>query len=192
MLALALLFAQAGFDRPATRAATAPRAAAPLQGEVEANGFFSVDKAQQGSTFQGAVVLEIPGGLHVNSNRPLGKYTIPTVLRVEAPRGFRVGPVAYPRARVRAFRFGEGAPEERLSVYEGRAVMRFNVSVPAGAEQGLREMRLTLRYQSCSDTVCFPPATRELRLPIAVVGAGAPVRRINGQYFGGGARARRR
>ncbi|MET0624913.1 MAG: protein-disulfide reductase DsbD domain-containing protein [Pyrinomonadaceae bacterium] len=186
---------------PATRATDAPKAAPgpavfdaeaapepePQANGIGVNGFFSVDPAQQGSTFQAAVVMEIPRGLHVNSNKPLGKYAVPTVVKVDAPRGFRVTPVTYPRAAVRAFSFG-GAAAERLAVYEGRAIFRFNVSVPANHSLGVETVRVNVRFQSCSDEVCFPPATRELALRIAVVGRDTPSNRINGQYFGRGRR----
>jgi DsbC/DsbD-like thiol-disulfide interchange protein len=184
VLLLAALLAPA---RPSTSAAVPPAQSSA----VGVNGFFSVDPAQQGSTFQAAVLLNIPEGLHVNSNRPLGKYAVPTVVKVEAPRGLKVTPVVYPAGRVRVFRFGEGTPEERLAVYEGRAIARFNVSVPADHEQGVARIRVSVRFQSCNDEVCFPPATRELTLPIAIVGRGVPVSHINGQYFGGGGRRRR-
>jgi DsbC/DsbD-like thiol-disulfide interchange protein len=164
----------------------------PQSSNININGFFSVDPAQQGSTFQAAVVMEIPRGMHVNSNRPLGKYAVPTVLKVDAPRGLRVTPVSYPRGEVRAFRFGEGSPEERLAVYEGRAVFRFSVSVAPGAELSVARVRVSVRFQSCNDEVCFPPATRELTLPIAIVNRDTPVNHINGQYFGGGGRGKRR
>ena len=159
----------------------------PQSSSIGVNGFFSVDPAQQGSTFQAAVVMDIPRGLHVNSNRPLGKYAIPTVVKVDAPRGFRVTTVSYPRATVRSFSFG-GAAAERLAVYEGRAVFRFGVSVPAGHPLGVETVRVSVRFQSCNDEVCFPPATRDLSLRIAVVGRDTPSNRVNGQLFGGGRR----
>lgn len=188
-LTLALLLAS--LLAPAGLKANAAATGAPAQAsDIGINGFFSVDPAQQGSTFQAAVVLDIPGGLHVNSNRPLGKYAVPTVVKVEAPRGLRVTPVVYPAARVHAFRFGDGAPEERLAVYEGRAIARFNVSVPAGYELGVARVRVSVRFQACNDEVCFPPATRELVLPIAIVGRDTPVNHINGEFFGGGRRRR--
>ena len=180
----------------ASRATTARQvsvfpAPAAQSSAIGVNGFFSVDPAQQASTFQAAIVLDIPDGLHVNSNRPLGKYAIPTSVKVSAPKGLKITPVSYPPGRVRTFRFGEGAPEERLSVYEGRAIARFNVGVPADFEQGVAHVRVSVRFQSCNDEVCFPPATRELDLAIGVVGRDAPVNHINGQYFGGGGRRRR-
>jgi DsbC/DsbD-like thiol-disulfide interchange protein len=189
---LTFLLLLAALLAPARPAASAAAVAEPAQASnININGFFSVDPAQQGSTFQAAVVLDIPEGLHVNSNRPLGKYAVPTVVKVEAPRGLKVAPVTYPAGRVRTFRFGEGTPEERLAVYEGRAVARFNVSVPADYEQGVARIRVSVRFQSCNDEVCFPPATRDLVLPIAIVGRDTPVNHINERYFGSGGRRRR-
>jgi DsbC/DsbD-like thiol-disulfide interchange protein len=161
----------------------------PQSSNIGVNGFFSVDPAQQGSTFQAAVVMDIPRGLHVNSNRPLGKYAVPTVVKVDAPQGFRVTPVTYPRGSVRSFNFG-GSGAERLAVYEGRTVFRFNVSVPAKHQLGVATVRASVRFQSCNDEVCFPPATRDLALRIAVVRPDTPVNHINGQYFGGRSRKR--
>src|SRR6266513_1267789 len=67
---------------------------------IGVNGYFSADKAQRGRLIQGAVVMDIPGGYHVNSNRPLEKFLVATQLNIEAPQGIRVGPIAYPRARL--------------------------------------------------------------------------------------------
>lgn len=156
--------------------------AAPLQPSIEVNGFFSADKAQRGRKVEAAVVLDIPPGFHVNSNRPLGKYAVPTTLRVEAPNGFRVGPVSFPRAVVRRFSFSKDT-KEQLAVYEGKAVMRFNFWVPANQQTGTIELRARLRYQGCNDEVCFPPVTREINLPILVVDANDQVKRINSQLF---------
>jgi DsbC/DsbD-like thiol-disulfide interchange protein len=154
----------------------------PVQGgNIGVNGFFSADKAQRGRTIQAAVVLEIPSGLHVNSNRPLAKYLIPTSLKIEAPGGIRIGPVSYPRAVLRTFSFSP----DRLSVYEGRTVLRFNVTVPANFNPGVTELRARLKYQSCNDEACFPPTTRSITMPIAIVGANESTRRINGRIFGG-------
>lgn len=186
LLALAAPAGVAAPDEPAASFEAAPEPG-PQASNIAVNGFFSVDPAQQGSTFQAAVVMEIPRGLHVNANKPLGKYAVPTTIKVETPKGLRVTPISYPRGAVRAFRFG-GAAEERLAVYEGRTIFRFNVTVPANHELGVARLRVNVRFQSCNDEVCFPPATRELVLPIAVVGRDAPSRNINSVYFPRGRR----
>ncbi|HJR09073.1 MAG TPA: protein-disulfide reductase DsbD domain-containing protein [Pyrinomonadaceae bacterium] len=165
--------------RRATAATTNFAAPVALQANIGVNGFFSADKAQRGRSVQAAVVLDIPRGFHVNANRA-AKFSIPTVVKIDAPKGLRVGAIAYPRAVVRRLGFSK----EPLSLYEGRAVMRFNVTVPANFQTGLTELRAKVTYQSCNDEVCFPPTTREVKLGINVVGANEPVKRINGQYFG--------
>jgi len=186
---LAAMLQPAGFT---TKAAVAPPTPVAQAGNIGINGFFSVDPAQQGSSFRAAIVMNIPDGMHVNANRPLGKYAVPTVVKVDAPKGLKITPVAYPPGQVRTFRFGEGSPEERLAVYERRAIVRFNVNVPANYELGVARVRVNVRFQSCNDEVCFPPATRELVLPIAIVGRDTPVNQINSQYFGTGGGGRRR
>ena len=109
---------------------------------------------------QATVVMDIPSGFHVNSNRPLEKFLIPTQLKIDAPKGLRLGPVSYPRAVQRNFKFSKN----RVSVYEGRATMRFNVTVPANFSTGSTELKAHLRYQSCNDEVCFPPQSRDVSL----------------------------
>ena len=149
---------------------------------IGVNGYLSTDKAQRGRVIQAAVVMDIPGGYHVNSNRPLEKFLVATQLTIEAAKEVRVGPVAYPRARLQTFQFSK----EKLSVYEGRAILRFNVTVPANFNSGSLELKAKLKYQSCSNSLCFPPQTREVRLQVPVVGATESVKRTNGEYFGRG------
>lgn len=178
------LFAAIILAVPAHYAATG--SSASVQPNIGVNGLFSMDKAQRGRTAQAAVVLDIPQGFHVNANKPLGKYAVPTVLRVEAPGGVKIGPVSYPRSSMH--RVGD----DQLAVYDGRAVMRFNVTVPANYESGSAELRARIRFQSCNDEVCFPPVTREVTMQIDVVNANEAVKRVNGEVFGGGGGRKRR
>lgn len=148
---------------------------------ISVNGYTSTDKAQRGRLIQGAVVMDIPGGYHVNSNRPLEKFLVATQLSVEAPQGVKVGAVSFPRAQLRSFQFSK----EKLSVYEGRVILRFSVTVPANFNSGSMQLKTKLRYQSCSDSLCFPPQTREVKLDVPVVGANESVKRVNSEFFGG-------
>ncbi len=60
--------------------------------------------------------MDIPAGLHVQSNKPLDKFLVPTKLEVETPSGMKVGPVSYPRAVMRKLKFSKGM----VAVYEGQ------------------------------------------------------------------------
>lgn len=143
-----------------TTSATAPTQAP----DINVEGSFGSAKVKRGGIARATVVIDIPGGYHVNANRPLGKYAIPTVLKISAPAGVRVSPVIYPRASVRTFKFSN----EKLAVYEGRAVMRFNVTVPASYKGERVELKANLRFQSCNDEVCFQPKTRNVEMGINV------------------------
>ena len=165
----------------ANAAATMPLAA---QADVNVNGFYATNKAQQGRVVQAAVVLDIPSGFHVNANRVLNKFSIPTSVKIETPSGARASAVTFPRAKVQKLGFSN----EPLALFEGRAVMRFNVTFPANFQTGVTELKAKVRYQACNNEICYPPTTREITMPIAVVGAGEEVRPINRQFFGGGRR----
>src|SRR5687767_11767958 len=127
---------------------------------IGVNGSLSTNKVQRGRSVQATVAMDIPSGYHVNSNRPLEKFLIATQIKIEAPKGIRVGLVSYPRAILRKFKFSKN----RVSVYEGRSIMRFSITVPRDVPTGSKEIKVRLRYQSCNDELCFQPQSRELSL----------------------------
>ena len=163
-----------------------PRTPAP-EPTIHFKGFYATDKAQRGRVLRAALTLDIPEGYHVNANKPLGKYAVPTTVSIEAPSGVTVSPIVFPRPVIRKLK---ATNNEALAVYEGRAVMRFNVTVPANYGDGYLNLRAKVRYQSCNDDVCFPPKSQEIDVGIAVVGANEPVQRTNGSLFGGITRSR--
>jgi DsbC/DsbD-like thiol-disulfide interchange protein len=148
--------------------------------DIKVDSYTSVNKAQKGQSFQVAVVMEIPDKYHINSNKPLGKFYIPTSLKIEAPNGVKVGLVGFPAAKKRKFSF---AKNEMLSVYEGRTIMRFNVTVPPNFKDDDIKLLAKLRYQSCSDEICFPPVNRDLKIKLDVAKPNETIKRTNEQIF---------
>lgn len=128
--------------------------------DINVSGTIAPDKVKKGAVARASVVMDIPAGLHVQSNKPLDKFLIATKLDVEAPAGMKVGPVTYPRALMRKLKFSKGL----VAVYEGKAVLRFNVTVPAAYSGGSGEIKGKLRFQACDDDACFPPVTREVKM----------------------------
>lgn len=136
-------------------------AAAPQSApNIPVTGALSPNKIARGRTAQGTIVMDVPSGYHVNSNRPLERFLIPTQLTIEAPGGVRVGPVTYPRALLRSLKFSKS----KVSVFEGRTTMRFSVTLPRNFSGNSAELKARLRFQSCNDDTCFPPQTREVKL----------------------------
>lgn len=144
---------------------------------IGVSGHLSVDKVERGRTVQAVVVMDIPSGFHVNSNRPLEKFLIATQLQIQAPQGVRLGTVVYPRPVLRNLKFSKN----RVSVFEGQTIMRVNVTLPANFGPSSTELKAQLRYQSCNDDFCFPPQTREVTFPITVVGTSSTGNRMNGR-----------
>jgi thiol:disulfide interchange protein DsbD len=128
--------------------------------DVNVSGSIAPDKVKKGRVVRASVVMDIPSGLHVQSSKPLDKFLVPTKLDVETPSGMKVGPISYPRALMRKLKFSKGA----VAVYEGRAVVRFNVTVPANYSGRSGEIKGKLRFQACNDESCFPPVTREVKM----------------------------
>jgi len=133
------------------------RAAAQTPPNIRVNHYLKSDSIKKGRTVQGIVEVDIPSGFHIHSNRPLEKFLIATQLQIESPKGVRIGPVAYPRPVLRNLKFSKN----RVSVFEGRATLRFNVTVPAAFNSDTVELKGRLRYQSCNDELCFRPENRE-------------------------------
>lgn len=123
----------------------------------------SIGAIKRGGSGKGTIVMSIPGGLHVNSSRPNSEYAIPTSVKISAV-GAKVGGVSFPRGRNRKFAFSE----DTLNVYEGRTVFGFNVTVPASYKGNTVKIRAVVRYQACTDEVCYPPKTREITLTAQV------------------------
>jgi DsbC/DsbD-like thiol-disulfide interchange protein len=117
----------------------------------------------RGVSTQGRVTLTIPSGLHVNSNRPNNKYSIPTTVRLEAT-GITVGGVTYPPGRNKRFQFSD----EAINIYDGRVSFPFRVTVPRNFRGNTIRVRAIVRFQACTDEVCYPPRNQEVTLTARV------------------------
>lgn len=117
----------------------------------------------RGKAVRGTIVLTVPGGLHVNSNRPGNEYQIPTTVSLSGT-GAKVSGATYPRGKNRKFGFSESA----INVYEGRVSFPFTVTVPANFKGNSIKVRATVKYQACTEEVCYPPKSKEVTLTARV------------------------
>ena len=119
----------------------------------------SIGSVARGGSTKGTVVLSVPGGLHVNSSRPNSQFAIPTNVKISAV-GAKTGAVSYPRGKNRKFQFSE----DTLNVYEGTVSFPFNLTVPANFKGNVVKIRAVVRFQACTEEVCYPPKTKEVTL----------------------------
>ena len=118
-----------------------------------------------GRTAKATVYLNIPAGLHVNSSRPGSEFAIATRVTAKSTGGVRIGPVNYPRGKNRKFEFSA----DTINVYEGRTPFTFNVTVPANYRKYSVVVTVSVRYQACTDEVCYPPKTKTATISASVL-----------------------
>lgn len=105
-----------------------------------------------------SVTLKLASDWHINTNRPIQDYLIPTELTLsDAPP--EVLDVKYPPGEIYSFAFST----EELRVYSDTTVI--NVTLPTThASPRAHERDWILTFQPCSDRQCLRPKT--IRLPI--------------------------
>ena len=111
----------------------------------------------RGSAARGSIVLTIPAGLHVNSNRPNSEYSIATTVRISG-QGIKTTGISYPRGHDRKFQFADNP----INVYEGRVSIPFSVRVPAAFRGDTVRIRAVIRYQACTTEICYPPKNKDI------------------------------
>lgn len=146
---------------------------------VKPQGYVSLEPVPRGRTFEVAVVAQIAPGFHINANRVLEEYLIPTTIEAELPRGFKVLETIYPRGELQKFDFSEAM----LSVYDGSVTLRMRVQALRDAPLGPVDARIHLRYQACNDRACLPPVRLQVPLSFRVAEAGAKARPAHPEVF---------
>jgi DsbC/DsbD-like thiol-disulfide interchange protein len=113
-----------------------------------------------GSTVKGHITLTFSEGLHGYQNPPTVDYQIP--VKVSAPKGTTLSKVSYPKG-VDFLMAGETSPSK---VYEGR--LEIPVEIKVGKKPGKTTIKLTIDYQQCNMSSCFPPSKLEVRAPLTI------------------------
>ncbi len=110
------------------------------------------------------VAVTLRPGYHVNSDAPHEAYLIPLKLNWTAAP-LAVEGVSYPKAHDEKYQF---SPDQPLSVFTGSFEITTKFKVPADATGGQAILAGKLKYQACNDTMCFPPKTVDVNLPVDV------------------------
>ncbi|MCH8165788.1 MAG: thioredoxin family protein [Planctomycetes bacterium] len=162
-------------------AATAPASAQPRGPQVDTRWVFEADAAHPGTTIHAALKVNIHGNFHVQSDKPLDEFLIPTVLTVSAPKGFTVRNVVYPDPlMIKVPGFQEPQPG-----FEQEFVIGVAIEVGRDVEPGVYPINISLGYQACDDRYCLAPTTRDLASELQVVPATVQVAKVVSPLFDG-------
>lgn len=124
-------------------------------------------KIKQGTAAPVEVIIDINAGYHINSNQPGDEFLIATALKLDKLDGITTTRVIYPKAKMQKFPFSD----KPLSVYEGRAVLKFSARALVSKAPGSYSLKGKLTVQACNNEACLRPATIDVTVPIEVVSA---------------------
>jgi len=131
-----------------------------LNGEVGAHRFAARGKVKASVTAVDgeniSVNIDVAPGWHINSEKPLQDYLIPTMLTLAQSEPLKS--VNYPEAIVTKL----GFQRSELSLYEGS--VQLTGALPELDSAAYAEVELQL--QACSDEICLAPETLLFKVPL--------------------------
>ena len=136
---------------------------------VAVSTLFSYSSAQPGKTYWAAVIAAVKPGWHINSAHPSQDWLIPAALVFDTVPGLIPRDIVYPPARDITL-IGE-----TMSVYDGRVLIFFQITIDQNAPLGEILLPIRFTYQLCNDKECRPPETVEAALSTVVGDEGVPI-----------------
>jgi thiol:disulfide interchange protein DsbD len=117
------------------------------------------------------IELSIPGPYHINGNRPLQDYLIPTQLEFEPIPNVRFGPVNFPDAEIKKLPVSDSP----MAVYEGTIKITAEIIPAAAIAKKQIVIRGRVRSQACDNRSCLPPVWQPFSLTIPVIAPVSPI-----------------
>ncbi len=138
-----------------------------------------MDKVYTGSEFKIALKVDIEKEWHINSNKPLEDYLIPSKLTIQEDQNFKLNKVVYPKAHDFKFAFSE----DPLSVWEGEIIIGAIINVNENVEPGTYTLIVNFDYQACNDMSCLAPTSISDTIEVIVADRKDVVNQINEEIF---------
>ena len=149
--------------------------------EIDLQQIAETDGSHAGTTHRVAIKVRLDPGFHVNSNKPLEDFLIPTVLMLDPPDGIELSAVAWPDA----ITLNQEGAEIPLAVFEEEFIIGATLSLSPTLSVGKHVVRGALRYQACDETMCYLPATASLLFEVVVVPQDQAINHVNSELFAG-------
>lgn len=156
------------FPLPSLAGGLAAAAALAFQVWAQAGAVLTVSappkvSAARNTVLSASLSVQLRKGYHVNSNTPDDEYLIPLTLTWDAPH-LELRDIVYPTPAKSSFSFSS----KPVSVYAGTFEIVSRFAVPAKAPLGASVLTGKLRYQACTDNMCLPPKTVDVRVPVEI------------------------
>jgi thioredoxin:protein disulfide reductase len=126
--------------------------------------------AAPGARVRAALKVDLPEGLHTQSDRPRDPTFIPTVLTVNVPPGVTVEEIVFPPAS----ELKQAGLPEPLSVFGEHFAIGVELSLASGVATGDLIVPAVLRYQACDANLCYPPTNAKVQWTVPVAASSSP------------------
>ena len=124
---------------------------------ISVSGSIEKNPVKLDSKNKGTITLTIPKELHINSNKPTSEYMIPTAVKFSSNQA-KITKIRYPKGKNKKFDFSE----EPINVYEGKAIIKFDFTVPKTLKSKVIKIHVIVSYQACTNEICYQPQKKEL------------------------------
>lgn len=124
------------------------------------------------------VAVDVPEGLHAQSNTPSQPTFIPFKVTIEPNDAIELRDAVYPTGEEKSYPL-----LGKLNVYEGKVVTFVPIRVKPNAPAGPIKLGGRVQYQVCDDRVCYPPKRPTFEVTADVVPAGTQVEANRPELF---------
>jgi thiol:disulfide interchange protein DsbD len=135
----------------------------------------AVDRYPAGGSYPFILHVTVDDPWHVNSDKPLEDFLIPTSAYLEPPEGVSAGRFTFPQGHMRKFAFSD----TELSVFEREFYLAGSLTVSADVAPGRQAVKGGIEYQACNDALCLAPQTAPFEIPVEIAAAGEKYESLN-------------
>jgi hypothetical protein len=111
------------------------------------------------------VTIKVAPGFHINSVKPNDPDLIATTAYAGPVKGLKYGDTVYPTAKTIS---APSLSQKPLSVYTGTSIIKIRFTVSVSVKPGQYVIPVSVSYQGCNTSACFPPKTDTLNAKIVV------------------------
>jgi len=116
---------------------------------------------------------------HINSDKPLEDFLIPTKIKFDESEGVSFGRIQYMEPELRKFSFSD----MNMSVYEGKVYALTTITISPTYSASEIKLSGKLFYQACNDKSCLAPTEFYFASLLPVVNSGETAKEVNKEIF---------
>jgi thiol:disulfide interchange protein DsbD len=120
---------------------------------------------KRGARFTVKLTANIQAGWHIYSMKPIEDGPLPTRIWIAEGQPFQLtGPIKGDEPQT----MQDPTLHMDVELYEGAAAFSLPLKVAAGTAPGVQNLVVNVQAQSCNNSICLPPATVKVEVPVTV------------------------